>query len=96
MHKLKFSFNGTFVKFLQKYNVNTFSLPSVGTTHWLGLEQMYKQNRKAAVGAHGSVGHDHVVIEYDMDSRLSAGCAFAAAERAPREVNTTAAFNSAP
>ena len=96
VHSMKFTYNGTFVKFMQKYNVNTFTLPSVGTTHWLGLEQMYKQNRLAATGAHASVGHDHVVVEYDLDTRMSAGCTFAAAERAPREVNTRAAFNSAP
>jgi len=95
-HQLKFSFNGTFVKFLQKYNTNQFTLPNIGTCHWLGLEQMYKQKKKAASGSHAADGHDHVVIEYDLDTKLSAGCAFAAAERAPREVVTTAAYNSAP
>lgn len=96
MHKLKFTFNGTFVKFLQKYNVNQYTLPNIGTCHWLGLEQTYKQKKKAASGAETVDGHDHVVIEYDLDTKLSSGCAFAAAERAPREVVTVAAFNSAP
>jgi len=96
MHKLKFTFNGTFVKFLQKYNTNQFTLPNVGTCHWLGLEQMYKQKKKAASGLHAADGHDHVVVEYDLDTRLSAGASFAAAERAPREVHTNNAYNSAP
>jgi hypothetical protein len=96
VHQLKFSFNGTFVKFLQKYNTNQFTLPNIGTCHWLGLEQVYKQKKKAASGSHAADGHDHVVIEYDLDTKVSAGCAFAAAERAPREVVTTAAYNSAP
>jgi len=96
IHQLKFSYNGTFVKFLQKYNTNQYTLPNIGTCHWLGLEQMYKQKKKAASGSHAADGHDHVVIEYDLDTKMSAGCAFAAAERAPREVVTTAAYNSAP
>lgn len=96
VHKMKFTFNGTFVKFLQKYNTNQFTLPNIGTSHWLGLEQMYKQKKKAASGEHASDGHDHVVIEYDIDTKVSAGCAFAAAERAPRQVITVAAHNSAP
>ncbi|AXF52034.1 MAG: capsid protein [Cressdnaviricota sp.] len=96
LHTLKFTFNGTFVKFLQKYNVNQYTLPNIGTAHWLGLEQMYKQKKKAASGEHASDGHDHVVIEYDIDTKVSAGCAFAAAERAPRQVITVAAHNSAP
>ena len=96
MHNLKFTFNGTFVKFLQKYNVNQFTLPNIGTCHWLGLEQTYKQKKKAASGAETVDGHDHIVVEYDLDTKLSSGCAFAAAERAPREVVTVAAFNSAP
>lgn len=96
LHKMKFTYNGTFIKFLQKYNVNQFTLPSIGTCHWLGLEQTYKQKKKAASGQHAADGHDHVVVEYDLDNKLSAGCTFAAAERAPREVVTRAAFNSAP
>lgn len=96
VHVLKFTFNGTFVKFLQKYYVNQFTLPNIGTCHLLGLEQTYKQKKKAASGQHTSDGHDHVVVEYDLDTRLSGGCAFAAAERAPREVVTVAAHNSAP
>jgi hypothetical protein len=96
IHRMKFTFNGTFVKFLQKFNTNTYTLPNVGTCHWMGLEQTFKQKKKAASGSHAADGHDHVVIEYDLDTRMSAGCAFAAAERAPREVVTTAAHNSAP
>jgi hypothetical protein len=96
IHKLKFTFNGTFVKFLQKYYVNTFTLPNIGTCHMLGLEQTFKQKKKAASGQHADDGHDHVVIEYDLDTRMSGGCAFAAAERAPKEVVTVAAHNSAP
>jgi len=96
VHAMKYSFNGTFVKFLQKFNSLQFTLPNVGTCHWLGLEQTYKQKKKAASGSETADGHDHVVVEYDLDTRVSAGCAFAAAERAPREVVTTAAFNSAP
>jgi len=95
-HNMKFTFNGTFVKFLQKYNTNQFTLPNIGTTHWLGLEQAYKQKKKAASGQHAADGHDHVCIEYDMDTTMSGGAAFAAAERAPREVVTRAALNSAP
>lgn len=95
-HMLKFTFNGTFVKFLQKYYTNQFTLPNIGTCHLLGLEQVYKQKKKAASGQHTSDGHDHVVIEYDVDAKLSGGCAFAAAERAPNEVVTVAAHNSAP
>ena len=95
-HILKFTFNGTFVKFMQKYHTNVYTLPNVGTCHLLGLEQTFKQKKKAASGAHTADGHDHVVIEYDLDTKLSGGCAFAAAERAPREVVTVAAHNSAP
>ena len=95
-HMLKFTFNGTFVKFLQKYHVNQYTLPNIGTCHLLGLEQLYKQKKKAASGEHAADGHDHVVIEYDLDTKLSAGASFAAAERAPREVVTVAAHNSAP
>ena len=95
VHKMKFSFNGTLVKFMQKYHVNNFTLPAIGTCHWMGLEQTYKQKKKAASGSETSDGHDHVCVEYDLDTRMSAGASFASAERSPREVVSTV-YSSAP
>ena len=93
-HKLKFSFTGTLQTFLHKLHGHQYKLPRLGACHWLGLEQKYKQKTKAASGAEGQSEHDHVVIEYDLDTTISGGAAFAAAASAPRTVITRAAHNS--
>ena len=93
-HKMKFSFTGTLQTFLHKLHGHQYKLPKVGACHWIGLEQKYKQKTKAASGAEGSSEHDHVVVEYDLDTTISGGAAFAAAASAPRTVITRAAHNS--
>lgn len=93
-HKMKYAFNGTLINFLMKYNTGVYTAPKIGVTHWLGLEQKFKQKTKAASGAEGTSVHDHVCMEYDIDCRHSGGASFAAAAQAPRSVITRAAHNS--
>jgi hypothetical protein len=93
-HKMKYSFNGTLINFLMKYYMGTYAVPKIGVTHWLGLQQKFKQKTLAASGAEGGSGHDHVVIEYDLDTRNSGGASFAAAAKAPRQVITREGHNS--
>lgn len=93
-HKMKYTYNGTLINFLMKFYQGVYSAPKIGVTHWLGLEQKFKQKTKAASGAEGTSVHDHVVMEYDLDVKHSGGASFAAAAQAPRSVITRAGHNS--
>lgn len=95
VHKQKYTYSGTLANFLFKYYGDQYKPPKIGVCHWFGLEQKYKQKTKAASGQHASVEHDHVVIEYDVDTVMSGGAAFVAAAKAPRTVLTDI-INSAP
>lgn len=95
VHKMKFSYTGKLTKFLQMFSNESHSPLAIGTCHWLGLEQKFRQKLKAASGQHTQSEHDHVVVEYDIDRTSSAGCSFAAAAKSPRRVITDV-INSAP
>jgi len=93
-HRMKYAFNGTLINFMMKYGEGVYVQPKIGVSHWLGLEQKFKQKTTAASGAESTSVHDHVVMEYDIDCRHSGGASFAAAAHAPRSVITRAAHNS--
>lgn len=95
MHKQKYSYTGTMSNFLVKYYGEQYKPPKLGVAHWFGLEQKFKNKLKAASGAHTASEHDHVVVEYDVDTTISGGLSFVAAAKAPRTVITNI-INSAP
>lgn len=94
VHKMKYTYTGKLTKFMQSFS-NEQDRPGNGVCHWLGLEQKFRQKLKAASGQHTASEHDHVVVEYDIDRTVSAGCSFAAAAKGPRAVLTDV-LNSAP
>ena len=94
-HMMKFTYTGSFVSFLHKYYGDQYKPPTIGSCHWFGLEQKFKNKLKAASGQHTASEHDHIVVEYDIDSTISGGMSFAAAAKAPRAVITDI-INSVP
>ena len=87
MHRMKYTYNGTLLNFLRKYSGVQYKLPTIGTCHWFGLEQKFKQNLRAASGATTGY-HDDVTVEYDIDTVVSGGGSMATASRPPRTVHT--------
>lgn len=88
VHKMKYTFNGTLTNFLMKFYDGSYRTPRIGVCHWFGLQQKFRQNRKVAEGLEAQSGHDHVTVEYDLDTHMSGGASFVAAAKALRTVDT--------
>lgn len=93
-HKMRFAFSGSLRDFMRKFYGVDYSMPMVGVCHWLCLEQKFKNRLQVANDAHTGVGHNHVAVEYDLQTVQRAGAAFAPAERSIRTVESTAGHNS--
>jgi hypothetical protein len=81
VQKFTWSLHSTLANFMHRYSHISFREIAMGETCWLGLEQTYR-----AHAAGSGVNHNDVVVEYDLDTQLSGGCAFEAAERTHREI----------
>jgi hypothetical protein len=88
-HTIKCAYKGTLSGFMQKFNSDTYRLSSIGNCFWLGLRQKFRNSTTITNLGVEDDGHDHVSIEYDVDTIIRGGARMARPETGPKEVKRT-------
>jgi hypothetical protein len=88
-HTIKCAYKGTLSGFMQKFNSDTYKLSSIGNCFWLGLRQKFRNSTTITNLGVEDDGHDHVSIEYDVDTIIRGGARMARPETGPKEVKRT-------
>lgn len=86
-HTLKCAYKGTLTGLMQKYNAERYRLASIGSSFWLGLRQKFRNSTTISHTGVTDDGHDHVTVEYDVDTVIRSAARIVRPELTPAEVN---------